>query len=258
MGCTDLGVGHFVGDGGAAVKDRLGRSFLPGSVGASSSGGPEEILSEGHVGPFYGTVELEIFNEVPAGFGRAGIPGDLKLGAGIVEILSHGGCKDQFILPGYFAAGKSLVRFVSTQGFYRTVLSVTEKDELDAVEAERSCADFVSCACALIEQMLYDLCIGKGQCKLVFVKGPGVDVRVDTESGGCSEQESFALLPILAGFKECLADFVQIGLGKRLGIAQCCELLPKGLGLVGQAAINTIDDIGDILFDGALERGLFL
>ena len=125
------------------------------------------------------------------------------------------------------------------------------------MEAQGRSAHLIHGTGAFLVQVGDGLGIRKTLGKLVLVQRPGVDMRVDAVSGGGTIEEGLALLPPFTGGKEGRADRVDIRL--RIGILRLegGKLVVQGLRLVGQVAIDFIDDARDIGLHGGFE-GLFL
>ena len=94
-------------------------------------------------------------------------------------------------------------------------LTLTEKDELDAVEAEQGIAELLAGHHAVFIGGEGGNHVGTGHqvVESVFVERPRVDVWVDAEVGGGAKEEGLAHFPPLAGFEEGDGGGIHIGLG---------------------------------------------
>ena len=94
--------------------------------------------------------------------------------------------------------------FVGTKGFDLAVSSVTEENEFYSMETKQFLAKFGGRIGYSI--FAFEGCdllrIGERSRKGFDIKGPGVDVRIDTEIRCCSVEESLGFLPALAGLEE--------------------------------------------------------
>ena len=256
MGVAHLDIGHLCADVGAAADEDVGDDFFPGFEGTAQLGGTQDVGAVDFAVDF--KLGLDFFHAGGVLFLGVGVPGGVEAVAVVAEVSGDGGGVDEFLLTGDVVFGEGFVGFFCLEGFCGAVLSVTEEDELDAVEAQEFLAQFGSGIGNAVFAFEHGYLVGvtEGRCKGFGVQRPGVDVRVDAEGSGGTVEEGFGLFPVFAGFEEGLADGVDVGLGEVFPGRCFRERRVEVLGFVGEDLVCAVDDLGNIGVDGLSHFGL--
>ena len=237
---ADLGGAHFIGDVDAAVGDGF-EGVGEGGEGATCLTGLEHVLTVGVVTAVDGGVELQFFHQVFVGLRCVGVPAHFELEAAVAQVTRHRND------VGHHVVG-DLIRIAG--------LTLTEEDELDAVEAEQGIAELLTGYHAIFIGGEGGNHVGTGHQVVegVFVERPRVDVRIDAEVGGGAKEESLAHFPPLAGFEEGNSGGIHVGLGL-VGL-QGFEVLHQSVCLFSQAGVCGIHRVVEVLFHDGLFCGL--
>ena len=199
MAFADLGGTHLVGDVEAAVGDGF-EGVGEGGEGATRLTGLDHVLTVGVVTSVDGGVELQFFHQVFVGLRCIGVPAHFELETAVAQVARNGND------VGHHVVGD----FVHIAG-----LTLTEEDELDAVETEQGIAELFSGYHAVFIGGEGGNHVGTAHQVVegVFIERPRVDVGVDAEVGCGAEEEGLAHFPPLAGFEEGDGGGIHVGLG---------------------------------------------
>ena len=159
------------------------------------------VFSVAVVATSNGVLHLQIveFGFVGGGSGVA-YPSDLKLIAAVAQVASN--CHHIFPLVGSNGTG----------GFG---LSVGEKNILDTVKTEKGVSQSLASHHVAVFSVECRQHSGAAHQSVesILVERPAVDVRVYAVVACCTEEECFALLPLLTGSQEGLACLTHTGVG---------------------------------------------
>ena len=133
--------------------------------------------------------------------------------------------------------------------------ALPEEDEFNAMETQQFLSEFRSGIgdSVLALEHVDLLCVRKGRRERLGIQRPGVNVRVDAESGRRTIEEGFRLLPVRTGLEEGLADGVDLALGqgRHAFLRSGGEGVVQIFRLVCQVFVRGIHHTGNIiLHDG--------